>query len=54
MKSKRSKWFVLGILLLVLAYDKDLFFVPNAINRYAISQRDPFVTHFRASEAQSL
>jgi hypothetical protein len=26
-------------------YDKDLFFVPNAINRYAISQRDTFVTN---------
>ena len=26
-------------------YDKDLFFVPNAIDRYALSQRDTFVTN---------
>jgi hypothetical protein len=26
-------------------YDKDLFFVPNPINRYALSQRDTFVTN---------
>ena len=26
-------------------YDKDLFFVPNAINRYNLSQRDTFVTN---------
>lgn len=25
-------------------YDKDLFFVPNSINRYTLSQRDPYVT----------
>jgi hypothetical protein len=26
-------------------YDKDLFFVPNAINRYNLSQRDTFITN---------
>lgn len=26
-------------------YDKDLFFVPNSINRYALSQRDSYVTN---------
>lgn len=26
-------------------YDKDLFFVPNAIDRYAVSNRDTFVTN---------
>lgn len=26
-------------------YDKDLFFVPNSIDRYALSQRDTFVTN---------
>jgi hypothetical protein len=26
-------------------YDKDLFFVPNTIDRYALSQRDTFVTN---------
>ncbi len=26
-------------------YDKDLFFVPNAINRYNVSQKDTFVTN---------
>jgi hypothetical protein len=26
-------------------YDKDLFFVPNDINRYNLSQRDTFITN---------
>lgn len=29
----------------ITMYDKDLFFVPNAINRYNLSQRDEFTTN---------